>query len=238
MACHRAVFGSILVVALAACNKKTDAPAKGSDTATPASDAAATPVVAVDAAAAAVAPDGGEAGEADAAEAAATAPGKPTLTATGIASLPKDMVVDEQSLAKALPGFTIELMPEDDYNEERFVAKLDDELALEIKRGEGHKLASVSIESSKVATDLGFAVGSTYAEVTKAIGKLKCVDGADEGDGREAVVSCNGGKLEQLGLDFIDAAEDGTPKRPASEVIHDKKGLAKTKLVTILWQPS
>lgn len=223
----------VLALALVGCGKKTDAPAKGSDTATPASDAAAAPVAAVDAAAAAV-PDGGEA---DAAEAATAPAGKPVLTANGLASLPKDMVVDEASLAKALPGFTIELVPEDDYTEEHFVAKLDDEIALEINRGEGHKLASVSIESSKVATDLGFAVGNTYAEVGKAIGKFKCVDGADEGDSREGIVSCNAGKFEQLSLDFIDADEEGSPKRMASEVMHDKKGLGKTTLVTILWQP-
>jgi hypothetical protein len=230
MSRNLAALVPVLVVAMLACSKKTAEPAKGSDAAPADGDAAAP---AVDAAAAA-APD---AGEADAAEAAATTPGKPTLTATGFAALPKDMVVDEASLAKALPGFTIELMPEDDYSEERFVARLDDEIALEIKRGKGNKLASVSVESSKVATDLGFAVGNTYADVTKAIGKLKCVDGADEGDSREAVVSCNGGKYEQLGLDFIDADEEGSPNRPASDVMHDKKGLPKTKLVTILWQP-
>jgi hypothetical protein len=219
----------VLVVAMLACKKKTAEPAKGSEAVAPASDAAAAPVV--DAAAA---PD---AGEPDATEAATAPAGKPTLTATGFASLPKDMVVDEKSLAKALPGFTIELVPADDYTEEHFVAKLDDEVALEINRGEGNKLSSVSIESAKVATDVGFAVGNTYADVTKAIGKLKCVDGAEEGDNREGVVSCNAGKFEQLGLDFIDADEEGSPKRMASEVMHDKKGLGRTTLVTILWQP-
>jgi hypothetical protein len=162
------------------------------------------------------------------------------LTAAGISKLPATTPMTQEGLSRALPGYTVELVPADDYDEERFSVKAGEERVLEIRfSGDeaSRKLRSVDVVSRKVRTELGVSIGSTHAEATEALGQLSCSDGAEESDAREAIVVCSASSHKNMIFEFIDADEDGTPRRPAADVLEDKAGLSSTKLVTITWSP-
>ena len=161
------------------------------------------------------------------------------LSAKGIGQL-SGAPMTLEGLTRALPGYNVELVPEGEYQEEHFLVKAGEESILEIRfSGEPgqHKLRSVDVVSPRVGTDLGVAIGSTHADAIKVLGKLECTDGGAEADWREALVVCVTHGHAHLVFEFMDVAEDGTPRRPASEVLEDKPGLAASKLVTITWSP-
>jgi hypothetical protein len=165
-------------------------------------------------------------------------PARLALTARGIRQLPASTPMTQEALSRALPGYTVELVPEDEYTEEHFAVKAGEERMLEIRFSgdETHrKLSFVDVVSSKVETDIGVAVGASYAEANKALGKLTCSDGGQESDSREALVVCTSPARKNMVFEFIDADEDGTPRRPASEVLDDAAGMGAITLVTITW---
>ncbi len=170
----------------------------------------------------------------------ASEPAGLALAAHGVKRLPATTPMTQEGLSRALSGYTVELVPEDDYTEEHFLVKAGDERMLEIRFSgdQAHrKLRSIDVVSSKVQTELGVAIGSTHAEAARVLGKLACSDGGEESDSREAVVVCTTPARANMVFEFIDADEDGSPRRPASEVLEDPAGLATSTLVTITWSP-
>jgi Protein of unknown function (DUF1131) len=172
---------------------------------------------------------------------APASPGAPrtglTLTATGIAQLSGGTPMTQEGLSAALPGHTVELIPEDDYDEARFAVKAGSELLLEVRWSGGEadrKLRSVWVTSRQVATDLGVAIGDTHAAATRALGALRCHGGGEESDSREGLVICSAPNYRSLSFEFMGGDAD-QGQRMASELLDDPALLAASKLVTIVW---
>ena len=162
------------------------------------------------------------------------------LTARGIPQLPATTPITQDGLSRALSGYTVELVPEGEYVEEHFLVKAGEEHMLEIRFSgdQAHRvLSSVDVVSPRVRTELGVAIGASHAQATSALGDLACTDGGEGSDSREALVVCTTPSHKNMVFEFIDADEEGSPRRPASEVLDDKAGLATSTLVTITWSP-
>jgi hypothetical protein len=172
----------------------------------------------------------------DAAEAADAAPPASGFEgrADGVGPLNDSFEVTRASLEKAFPGLTVKEVKKSQGGDlmERYWAiwSKDGKEMLHVQEDDGD-IEAVDIVSDDVSNPLGVKIGSTYADVEKALGKLQCANAGDETDWRSDIVVCSSDKAKSYTIDFV--SDDGDE---ASVMLEDPAKLAKALVKAVTWR--